>query len=162
LESDANVADAPGQQEGGRERGLSDATRSSGAEDSSDQSVVAGKGELGKAVDSALSMPKWILAIFMSVFLVVVAVIIVNVVSPQTSDTTPAPTQTTTYSGTDLAANLKQGAIQHGYRPDRVQVECSDAPKRAGATSVCTVVRNTIAVQVQVTYTDDQGDFVVG
>jgi len=78
LESDANVADAPGQQEGGRKRGLSDATRSSGAGDLSDQNVVAGNGEIKKAVDSAFSMPKWIVAIF----LVVVAVIVVNVVSP--------------------------------------------------------------------------------
>jgi len=84
LESDANVADAPGQQEGGRKRGLSDATRSSGAGDLSDQNVVAGNGEIKKAVDSAFSMPKWIVAIFVSVFLVVVAVIVVNVVSPGT------------------------------------------------------------------------------
>jgi len=69
-------------------------------------------------------------------------------------DTTPAPAPASIYSGTDLAANLKQGAIQQGYRADRVQVECPDAPRRAGATSVCTVVRNTIAVQVLVTYTD--------
>jgi len=117
LESDSNVADAPGQQEGGRERGLSDATRSSGAENSSDQNVVAGKGELRKAVDSALSMPKWILAIFVSVFLVVFAVIIVNVVSPQTSGGGPSGGQDDTY-----LALLRNSGISYTNQAATIEV----------------------------------------
>jgi len=52
-------------------------------------------------------MPKWILAIFVSVFLVVVAVIIVNVVSPQTSGGGP--------SGGDACASVV-GSIRAGTK----------------------------------------------
>lgn len=64
-----------------------------------------------------------------------------------------------TYSGSDLAANLKQGAVQQGYVADQVTAVCGTAPKRAGAVSECTITRNGIASDIQVTYSDDQGHF---
>jgi len=64
-----------------------------------------------------------------------------------------------TYSGSDLAASLKQGAVQQGYAADKVTAVCGTAPKRAGAVSDCTVIRNGIASDIRVTYSDDQGHF---
>jgi len=60
-----------------------------------------------------------------------------------------------TYSGADLAASLKQGAVQQGYAADKVTATCGTAPKRAGAVSDCTVTRNGIANDIRVTYSDD-------
>ncbi len=62
-----------------------------------------------------------------------------------------------TYSGADLAENLKQGAVQQGYAADKVTAMCGTAPKRAGAVSDCTITRNGIASDIRVTYSDDQG-----
>ena len=64
-----------------------------------------------------------------------------------------------TYSGTDLAASLKQGAVEQGYAADKVTAICGTAPKRAGAVSDCTITRNGIANDIRVTYSDDQGHF---
>ncbi len=64
-----------------------------------------------------------------------------------------------TYSGSDLAASLKQGAVQQGYAADKVTAICGTAPKRAGAVSDCTITRNGIADDIRVTYSDDQGHF---
>jgi len=64
-----------------------------------------------------------------------------------------------TYSGADLAASLKQGAVQQGYAADKVTAICGTAPKRAGAVSDCTITRNGIANDIRVTYSDDQGHF---
>jgi len=64
-----------------------------------------------------------------------------------------------TYSGAELAASLKQGAVQQGYAADKVTAICGTAPKRAGAVSDCTITRNGIANDIRVTYSDDQGHF---
>jgi hypothetical protein len=64
-----------------------------------------------------------------------------------------------TYSGADLAASLKQGAVRQGYAADNVNAVCGNAPKRAGAVSDCTITRNGIASDIRVTYSDDQGHF---
>ncbi len=64
-----------------------------------------------------------------------------------------------TYSGSDLAASLKQGAVQQGYPPAAVTATCETAPKQAGAISDCTITRFGIASDIRVTYSDDQGHF---
>ncbi len=93
--------------------------------------------------------------------LVVVVIVLLAFWHSRTSGSSSPPAAPSIYSGSELAANLKAGAIQQGYRPDLVQVTCSDAPRRAGATSTCKVVRNTITFVALVTFSDELGHFVV-
>lgn len=90
----------------------------------------------------------------------IVAVILLTLVSACSQDNGGGPDgSSATFRGSDLAANLKQGAVQQGYSADSVQAQCEDAPKRAGAISDCTLVLNGITTRVRVTYNDDQGHF---
>ena len=75
------------------------------------------------------------------------------------SSDSPSSDSPATYSGSDLAANLKQGVVQQGYAPDTVTATCESAPKQAGGVSDCTITRNGIANDIRVTYSDDQGHF---
>jgi len=84
-----------------------------------------------------------------------------GLIPPSTPRVGGSDNRYSTYSGSDLAAALKQSIVNSGYRADRVTVSCQDARRQAGAISDCQTTMNSIAGLIRVTYSDTNDHFTL-